>query len=92
MGLAFEDGVFALALNPAQQCVCCGKRLDYTVGRGKGNHRDSPSLDRVDNRHGYTAANTRVICMECNTNKSDLSIMEVRRLLKYMESSTWTMF
>lgn len=79
--------MFGLSEQPPIQCKCCGKSLDYSVGRGKGKHRDSPSLDRVRNNDGYTVANTRIICMECNTNKSDLSIQTLRRLVAYMEGA-----
>jgi hypothetical protein len=87
--MAFEDGVFGLAEIPPTECQCCRKVLDYSVGRGKGKHRDSPSLDRVRNDAGYTVANTRVICMECNTNKSDLSLEILRRLVSYVEAAAW---
>lgn len=85
--MVFEDGVFELAVSPAQHCGCCDKTLDYSVGRGKGNHWDSPSLDRVDNSVGYTVVNTRVICMACNSSKGNLTVESLRRLLRYVEAA-----
>ena len=30
-----------------------------------------PSLDRIDSDYGYTTNNTRVVCLDCNTEKKD---------------------
>lgn len=48
----------------------------------------SPSLDRVDNKKGYIKGNVAVISYKANGFKGDMSITDVRKLLKYMENGT----
>lgn len=78
-----------LMMNPAVTCACCGANLDYSLGHKKGNHwRNypySPSLDRIDNRLGYTAKNTRVICLRCNVVKKDSTLHELKTVVAYIE-------
>lgn len=45
----------------------------------------SPSIDRIDNSKGYTKDNVAVISMKANRHKSDLTLAEAERLLKYMK-------
>ena len=42
------------------------------------------TLDRIDNTQGYIKGNVRVVSMKANRMKSDLSLEEAGRLLKYM--------
>lgn len=44
---------------------------------------NSPTVDRVDNNKGYVKGNVRVISSKANLLKSDLSVPEIERLLKY---------
>jgi hypothetical protein len=60
-----------------EHCACCGKVLDYSRGKGVNKRNDSPSLDRVDPREGYTIANTKIICWRCNDLKRDMLPEEV---------------
>jgi len=75
--------LYALRANPPKRCACCNRLLNYACG--KGNRRDSPSLDRWDNSQGYTLVNTFVVCCRCNTLKSDASVKEIRYVLAYMK-------
>lgn len=80
-GFAFEPELYLLYESaPPTHCVCCGGALDYSSGKGLNNRKCSPSLDRVDNEKGYTAANTRVLCFRCNYLKNDVQITELWRL------------
>lgn len=45
---------------------------------------DSPSLDRFDNREGYTTENVRVISSRANRLKSDASPIEILLIARYM--------
>jgi len=67
------------------RCPVFGIPLFFTAGRRSGN---SFSLDRWDNSKGYTKENTRVISWRANQYKGDLTIEEVRGLLKYMEGNS----
>jgi len=44
-----------------------------------------PSVDRFDNRLGYTKDNIRVISYRANQLKRDATVDEIRRILHYME-------
>lgn len=46
---------------------------------------NSPTLDRVDTTRGYIKDNIRVISHKGNRWKSDMTVEDVRRLLKYFE-------
>jgi len=63
-------------------CPVFGIPLFFTEGRRSNN---SFSLDRKDNKLGYVKGNVRVISWRANQYKGDLTVQEVRNLLKYME-------
>lgn len=46
-----------------------------------------PTLDRIDSSRGYVKNNVRVISMKANTNKKNMSIDDLERLLSYMKES-----
>ena len=52
----------------------------------KGIRANSPSLDRVDNSKGYVPGNVKVISTRANYMKGDMTIQNVRNLLRYMEN------
>ena len=86
--LVFEEDLFLLADKPPVNCGCCGIELDYSAGnKGKNNPfiSHSPSLDRRNNRIGYTVSNTRIICTRCNVLKGDASIDEMELVHFYMK-------
>ena len=83
-GLEFSEAVRETVIkDPPRQCACCSRTFDYSV-RGKGAHDGAPSIDRVDNRLGYTTDNTAVICMRCNRRKSDATLSELEMIIRYM--------
>ncbi len=57
-------------------CPLCGKKINYEYkGTGKMQH-DSPSIDRIDNENIVTPENTWIICVKCNSAKSDRTLQE----------------
>lgn len=87
-GMAYDEGLLpALEESPPRQCGCCGKALDYRMGKGRNVRDDSPSLDRFDNAQGYTLANVRVICMRCNDVKGSATLVEIETVAAYMNAS-----
>jgi hypothetical protein len=78
-----RDVIIALAANPPERCACCDCPLDYSYG---GRRRwTGPSIDRIDSERGYVSDNVAVICMRCNTRKTNFSIQELQMLLRYMQ-------
>jgi 5-methylcytosine-specific restriction endonuclease McrA len=74
---------YSLVSKPPTHCACCGKKLDYSVGRGRNNRDDSPSLDRHNNAEGYTLENTEVVCWRCNHVKGDATPHELDVVAQY---------
>lgn len=72
----------------ATKCECCGKVLHLTYqprdGRRFRTNPDAPSIDRVDNRKGYTRDNIAVICWECNFRKTNLTIDDMEMFIRYI--------
>lgn len=61
--------------------------LGIPLFKGGGKISDnSPSLDRVNQLGGYTPDNVRVISYRANRAKSNLTLDEVRALVRYMEA------
>lgn len=65
-------------------CPVTGEELDCITN----NIRTGMSLDRIDNSRGYIPGNVAIISRRANLRKSDLTIGEVKNLLKYMENSS----
>lgn len=66
-----------------ERCPILGILLDYSYGdKGHGGCMNSPSLDRIDPRRGYTLDNYQVISNRANTIKSDAEAYELARVLK----------
>lgn len=65
-------------------CPVLGIKL-ILVNQGSGYHIDSPSLDRVDPKMGYTKGNVRVISARANLLKNDATVEELRLVLKDLE-------
>ena len=72
-----------------RRCQCCGKNLQLAFEpRSTRQYRanpDSPSVDRVDNRKGYTRRNVAIICWECNFRKTDLTLSDLAMFTRYIE-------
>jgi hypothetical protein len=65
--------------------ICPILGIPIIVGQSKisGN---SPSLDRVDSSKGYVKGNVAVISHKANSHKSDLTLEQVKNLVRYMEN------
>lgn len=83
-GIEFDAALFdAITPSPPSACPCCGKDLDYSMGRGWKDRQHSPSLDRFDNALGYVVGNVNVICQRCNLIKGDATVAELESVLAY---------
>jgi len=70
-------------------CPVLGLKLDYTSSRreGKGKiAKNAATLDRVDNSKGYIKGNVQVISFRANSLKSNGTIEEFQKILKYMKN------
>lgn len=89
-GREFEEDLASFILRSGAPTHClvpsCGRLLNYSTGRGAGRNRcgDSPSIDRVDNRKGYTKKNARIICYRCNAIKNDGLLRDFQGIVEYM--------
>lgn len=63
-------------------CPVLGLRLNHNMGKGKGYHPDSPSVDRIDSNHGYVKGNVRVISDRANLLKNDATITELMAVIE----------
>ena len=80
----FDDELIkALGENPPTNCKCCGRVLDYSLGRGNNKRDLSPSLDCTIPARGYTVKNVVVLCMRCNDLKKDATPEELRIVADY---------
>ena len=62
-------------------CRCCGRVLWYGRVRNMVEGYAKPSLDRMNNEHGYRDDNVWIICNNCNKKKNDaLSPSELYRI------------
>lgn len=73
-------GITPADIHVPDKCPVLG--FDFTCGSPK---EMSPSLDRKDNKIGYTPDNIRVISWRANRIKSDATTAEIRAILKYVE-------
>lgn len=85
IGVEYDEGLLEhLIKTPVTHCDCCGRELDYRLGRGIKDRMASPSLDRFDSSKGYTVENVVIICWRCNMVKRDATAEEIRALIAYM--------
>jgi hypothetical protein len=66
-------------------CPMLGIPLYPTSGQAA--HANSPTLDRLDSRKGYTPANTVVISHRANTIKNNATPQELRLIADYTEKA-----
>ena len=64
--------------------LCPIRLVPMVVNAGKMSP-DSYSIDRTDNDKGYVPGNVRVISWRANQSKSNLSLAQAERLVKYMK-------
>jgi hypothetical protein len=50
-------------------------------------HDGSPTIDRVDNNKGYIQGNIKVISWRANSIKSDATISEIDKIIKYIKNN-----
>lgn len=66
-------------------CPVLGIKLDYEGGKGiRG--EDSPSIDRIDSKRGYTANNVIIICWRANRLKNDGTPEEHLKIAEYYKN------
>jgi hypothetical protein len=84
-GMDFDSGLLEALLRAGLPvlCPCCNLKIDYAnLSRTNGKQ---PSLDRMDNKKGYTVANVKIICFRCNILKNAATITDIKNILAYME-------
>ena len=62
-------------MEQTQQCLISGRTLVFKVG-----HPDSPSIDRINSRLGYTKSNIQIVSSTVNRAKMDMSDSEFIQL------------
>jgi hypothetical protein len=63
-----------------RRCPVLGIPLFFTVGRRTNN---TPSIDRINNRKGYTPENIVVVSWRANDLKRDMTYDELQRLARF---------
>ena len=72
------------------RCPALGVELDWTP-KGKSNTSPySPSLDRIDNKLGYTKENVVIISRRANIIKNDASAKELFCIAQWLDDKTKT--
>ena len=79
-GLEFNIEVADIVIHT--YCPVLKIKLVPNVGKAKDS---SPTLDRINNSKGYIKGNISVISRKANRRKSDLTLTEAKRLVKYMQ-------
>lgn len=67
------------------RCPVLGIKLKYGMQSNGKNDLASASLDRLNNRRGYTKGNVRVISRRANELKRDGTLKEFKAIARYME-------
>jgi hypothetical protein len=75
--LAFNITLFQLKkfLNENSMCSSSGRPVTYQQGCP-----NKASIDRINNRHGYSLKNIRVVCQQVNYARNDMSIEEFEQM------------
>ena len=91
LGIDFDSDILTvgylmslLGANP--YCECCGKRLDIGFKLDACPNNNSPSIDRVVPRLGYTKGNIAILCWRCNNLKRDATSAELRQIAHWMDA------
>ena len=81
----FTRGMLIKWQKTQSHCPCC--KIAFSFGLGQfSNKWSAPSLDRVDSSIGYTKDNTAMICVRCNTIKSNGTAAEHRNIADFIEN------
>jgi|SRR5208282_549913 len=75
-------------INIPKRCPLLGIPLRFAIGRPNGN---SPSLDRIIPKLGYTKENSIVISYRANMLKNDATLKELKLMVKNLEK-IWPSF
>ena len=67
------------------KCECCDKELDFSFKKNNCFNDDSPSIDRVDPKKGYTKNNVAILCWDCNKHKHDSDSKKLRMIADYID-------
>ncbi len=65
------------------KCPDCGRHAHFNVSMDNRGESLSFSFDQIHAGKGYTDENTRFICVDCNTGKSNIKVEEWMRVLEY---------
>ena len=65
------------------KCPDCGRHAHFNVSMDNRGQSLSFSFDQIHAGKGYTDENTRFICVDCNTGKSNIKVEEWMRVLEY---------
>jgi hypothetical protein len=84
-GFSVEDRRRLLdTMNPPDYCPMLGIRLNYGgTGEIRKRSDDSPSVDRIDSRKGYTSDNIHIISWRANRIKNDSTPEELVKIANY---------
>lgn len=81
LGLEFNLDISDIVI--PQFCPITG--LELGTSNQKGGEPNSPTLDRIDNTKGYIKGNISVISKRANSAKSNMTLDQIERLIKYMK-------
>lgn len=81
----FTTNYLIKRLSKNSNCQCCGKKLDLGYKNDKKFNENSPSMDRVNSKAGYTKKNTAILCWRCNRIKQDAKPFELRKIADFMD-------
>lgn len=70
-------------LRSQTNCPICDVLFDVSQYRARNG--GIPSLDQLSPGEGYTLRNTRLICLRCNTTKSNATVEQLRRIADWTE-------
>lgn len=72
--------ILTLLIDQDYQCIYCRKKLNFAAVMHQ--RIDSPSMDRLDPKEGYTHRNIVISCYRCNQIKSDATVEELMNIAK----------
>lgn len=66
--------------------VCPVLGIPLSVNNSESNKDDSPSIDRIDPKKGYTKGNVAVISMKANRIKNDASLEDLQKVVDWLKN------
>lgn len=79
--LGIEHSISWQDIEIPTHCPITGLKLTRNIGQQEAN---SYTLDRVDATKGYVPGNVKVLSWRANRAKSDLTIDQLKKLIKYI--------